>query len=100
MRHDTLPATPGCSSVLYVPNSSWRNRVADEKKRQKDLQDELRASAIRRAQALLDGVAELGSQAAVAREIGVSTTAVQNAIKDYGTATAPPAKSTTEDQNK
>ncbi|WP_405431150.1 hypothetical protein [Streptomyces anulatus] len=83
-----------------MPNSSWRKRVADEKRRQKDLQDELRASAIRRAQALLDGVAELGSQAAVAREIGVSTTAVQNAIKDYGTATAPPAKSTTEDQNK
>ncbi|MFJ5893808.1 hypothetical protein [Streptomyces californicus] len=83
-----------------MPNSSWRKRVAAEKKRQKDLQDELRASAIRRAQALLDGVAELGSQAAVAREIGVSTTAVQNAIKDYGTATAPPAKSTTEDQNK
>ncbi|WP_254076994.1 hypothetical protein [Streptomyces pacificus] len=47
------------------------------------LQSELLEAAIRRAQALADGVAEMGSVYKVAKEVGKSYTAVSNAIKKH-----------------
>jgi len=90
----TLTRTPGSTNVVRVPNRTWRQRVEAENKRQRGLQAELLASAKRRAVALEEGVAELGSKAAVAREIGVSTTAVRTAIRDYGSAASEPRPTT------
>lgn len=79
-----------------MPDTTWRERVEVEKRRQRDLLAEIAASARRRAAALEDGVAELGSKSAVAREIGINVSAVRKAIREYGTATPPHAGSTTE----
>ncbi|MGW6243841.1 hypothetical protein [Streptomyces roseolus] len=49
------------------------------------LQAQLLEAAERRAQALADGVAELGTVYKVAKETGKSYTAVSNAIKKYTT---------------
>jgi DNA invertase Pin-like site-specific DNA recombinase len=79
-----------------VPEPPWRERVEAENKRQRDLLEEIAASARRRAEAFKDGVAELGSKSAVAREIGIDVRAVRRAINEYGTATATPEGSTNE----
>jgi DNA invertase Pin-like site-specific DNA recombinase len=73
-----------------VPETTWRDRVAAEDRLQRDLLNEMSASAKRRAQALRDGTAQLGSKSAVARELGVSVVAVRRAIRENGLATAPP----------
>ncbi len=49
------------------------------------LQSQLLEAAKRRAKALADGKAELGSVYKVAKEVGKSYTAVSNAIKKYPT---------------
>jgi len=83
--------------VFLVPTTNWRERVAAESQRQRELQAEITASARRRAAAFEEGVRELGSKSAVAREIGIDVRAVRRAINEYGPATAPPPDSTTED---
>jgi DNA invertase Pin-like site-specific DNA recombinase len=76
-----------------VPEIPWRERVEAENRLQRDLQAELSASARRRALAFEEGVTELGSKSAVAREIGIDVSAVRKSIREYGTATAPPTDS-------
>jgi len=78
-----------------VPEKTWRERVEAENRLQRELQAELSASARRRAFAFADGVKELGSKSAVAREFGIDVSAVRKSIREYGTATAPPAHSPT-----
>ncbi|GFH38888.1 hypothetical protein SCWH03_51510 [Streptomyces pacificus] len=61
----------------------WRDRFRQEDELVEQLQSELLEAAIRRAQALADGVAEMGSVYKVAKEVGKSYTAVSNAIKKH-----------------
>ncbi|MFI5755647.1 hypothetical protein [Streptomyces sp. NPDC051569] len=63
---------------------SWRARVREEDQLLEQLQSLVSDSAKRRAAALLEGVAELGSVYAVAQDISKSWTAVDNAIKRNG----------------
>ncbi|MFH9957333.1 hypothetical protein ACH4OX_24410 [Streptomyces roseolus] len=63
----------------------WRARFAREDELVEQLQSQLTEAAERRGQALLDGLAELHSVYAVAKETGKSWTAVNNAIKKYKT---------------
>ncbi|KDN84400.1 hypothetical protein KCH_41910 [Kitasatospora cheerisanensis KCTC 2395] len=72
-----------------MPETTWRDRVEAEDRLQRDLLAEMSASAARRAQALVDGVAQLGSKSAVARELGITPTAVRKAIRE-NRATATP----------
>jgi DNA-binding phage protein len=61
----------------------WRQRVAEEDEVLAHLNRLISESAARRAEALLDGVADLGTVADVARDRGISWTAVDKAIKRY-----------------
>ncbi|PAN01020.1 hypothetical protein CJI59_13945 [Streptomyces sp. Alain-F2R5] len=61
----------------------WRDRIRDEDELLAQLNRLASQSADRRAQALLDGVDELGTIADVARDLGVSWNAVDKAIKKY-----------------
>ncbi|MGW1219489.1 hypothetical protein ACWD6O_34465 [Streptomyces californicus] len=76
-----------------MPITTWRERVEAENQLQRDLQAEMSASARRRAAAFVEGVAELGSKSAVAREIGIDVSAVRKSIREYGT--TPPAPDST-----
>lgn len=62
----------------------WRDRVRGEDELVEQLQLLVSESAKRRALALLDGVAELGTVADVARELGKSWNAIDKAIKKNG----------------
>ncbi|MFI7234462.1 hypothetical protein [Streptomyces cyaneofuscatus] len=62
----------------------WRDRVRGEDELVEQLQLLVSESAKRRALALLDGVAELGTVADVARELGKSWNTVDKAIKKNG----------------
>lgn len=62
----------------------WRERVRGEDELVEQLQLLVSESAKRRALALLDGVAELGTVADVARELGKSWNAIDKAIKKNG----------------
>jgi transposase-like protein len=79
--------------VDCVPTTHWRIRVAAEDERRRDLLAELSASAERRAKALEDGVRELGSKSAVARDLGIDVSAVRRSIREHGTGTLRPASS-------
>ncbi|MEE1779438.1 hypothetical protein PUR25_25600 [Streptomyces sp. JV181] len=62
----------------------WRDRVRGEDQLVEQLQTLVSESAKRRALALLDGVAELGTVADVARDLGKSWQAIDKAIKKNG----------------
>jgi DNA-binding phage protein len=62
----------------------WRDRVRAEEELVEQLQLLVSESAKRRALALLDGVAELGTVASVARDLGKSWQAIDKAIKKNG----------------
>ncbi|PJM98112.1 hypothetical protein CG740_37140 [Streptomyces sp. CB01201] len=62
----------------------WRDRVQQEEELVEQLQLQVSQAAKRRAEALLEGVAELGSVAEVARALGRSWNAVDKAIKKNG----------------
>ncbi|MEV6720585.1 hypothetical protein AB0M94_06595 [Streptomyces xanthochromogenes] len=62
----------------------WRDRVQQEEELVEQLQLQVSQAAKRRAEALLEGVAELGSVAEVARVLGRSWNAVDKAIKKNG----------------
>ncbi|MFD3741608.1 hypothetical protein [Streptomyces sp. NPDC058629] len=62
----------------------WRDRVRGEDELVEQLQLLVSESAKRRALALLDGVAELGNVANVARDLGKSWNAIDKAIKKNG----------------
>ena len=61
----------------------WRDRVRDEDRLLAQLNRLVSESADRRAQALLEGVVDLGTKADVARDLGISWTAVDKAITKY-----------------
>ncbi|MFF7982310.1 hypothetical protein ACFZDK_24800 [Streptomyces sp. NPDC007901] len=61
----------------------WRERIRDEDELLEQLNQLASDSADRRAEALLEGVGDLGNIANVARDLGVSWTAVDKAIKKY-----------------
>ncbi|MEU6099072.1 hypothetical protein [Streptomyces sp. NPDC047079] len=63
----------------------WRDRLRQEDELLEQLASQTEAALKRRAQALKDGSAELGSVYAVAQEIGLSWTAVARAIKKHTT---------------
>lgn len=77
-------------TVKGMETTPWRDRVEAEEQLLNQLKAQTSEAAKRRAAALMEGVAELGSVAAVARELGRSHTAVDNAIKRHG---APDKKS-------
>lgn len=79
----TLHQTPGLDTVVGMEPNPWRDRIREEDELLTRLNRLASQSADRRAQALLDGVAELGTIADVARDLGVSWTAVDKAIKKY-----------------
>lgn len=68
----------------------WRERVREEDQLLEQLQRLVSESAKRRAAALAEGVAELGSVYKVANDLGKSWTAVDNAIKKNGPAGTGP----------
>ena len=72
----------------------WRERVAAEDEAQRQLRNDMSASARRRAEALRDGVKELGSKAAVARELGTTEAAVRKAIAALRSAATEPGTTT------
>ncbi|MGW2226817.1 hypothetical protein [Streptomyces formicae] len=61
----------------------WRDRIRDEDQLLEQLNQLASESADRRAEALLEGVADLGTVADVARDRQVSWNAVDKAIKKY-----------------
>jgi transposase-like protein len=61
----------------------WRERIRDEDEVLEHLNRLASESADRRAKALLQGVADLGTVADVARDLGISWNAVDKAIKKY-----------------
>ncbi|MCM1974611.1 hypothetical protein [Streptomyces sp. G1] len=61
----------------------WRDRIRETDELLERLNRLASKIADRRAKALLDGVAELGTVADVARDRGVSWNAVDKAIKKY-----------------
>ncbi|MEH0635409.1 hypothetical protein QBA35_19100 [Streptomyces bottropensis] len=63
----------------------WRVRFRREDELVEQLQSQLLEAAKRRAKALADGKAELGSVYKVAKDVGKSYTAVSNAIKKHPT---------------
>lgn len=60
--------------------TTWRERHDEAVRKQDAAQLAYQAATDERAQALLDGVAELGSQADVARELGVTRATVNRVI--------------------
>ena len=62
---------------------TWRERVRTEDELLEQLESKVSEAAKRRAVALTEGVAELGSVYAVAKELGKSWTAIDKAIKKH-----------------
>ncbi|MFD6777462.1 helix-turn-helix domain-containing protein [Streptomyces anthocyanicus] len=64
----------------------WRDRLRTEEELLEQLESQADQARRRRATALKDGVTDLGSVYAVAKDLGRSQTAVSKAIKKYTTA--------------
>jgi hypothetical protein len=75
----------GCDNLAEVDTPHWRDRLRVEEKLLEQLELQAEAARKRRAQALRDGVSELGSVYAVAKDLSRSWTAVDNALKKYTT---------------
>lgn len=90
MLREGLPGVHQCSTMGFVPTANWRDRFKAEQIRHRELLKEISASARRRAEALEEGVTELGTKSAVAREVGLPVSAVRRTIREYGTGTLPP----------
>lgn len=76
---------PLCDTITEMEAIPWRDRLRTEDALLEQLADQTQAALRRRAEALNDGTAELGSVYAVAKEIGLSWTAVDRAIKKHTT---------------
>lgn len=61
--------------------TTWKERHDEAVREQDAAQLAYQEATAKRAQALLDGESELGSQAAVARELGVTRATINRAIK-------------------
>jgi len=77
----TLHPTPQLDMVAGMEPKPWRDRIRDEDKLLEQLNLLASDSATRRAEALREGVRELGSKAEVARALGRSWTAIDQALK-------------------
>lgn len=82
----TSVATPGysCREVTASGTrrdvTTWKERHDAAVRKQDAAQKAYQEATDERAQALIDGEAELGSQAAVARELGVTRAGINRAI--------------------
>lgn len=76
----------GWGTLGVVETPPWREAIRTEDGLLEQLERQAEAARKRRAQALKNGVGELGSVYAVAKDLGLSWTAVDNAIKKYTTA--------------
>lgn len=76
---------PQCGILLEVETPPWRDRIRTEDELLEQLDDQAEQARKRRAQALKDGASELGSVYALAKQLGLSQTAVSKAIKKYTT---------------
>jgi transcriptional regulator of aromatic amino acid metabolism len=74
-----------CDNLGEVETPPWRDRLRTEDELLEQLDNQAEAARRRRAQALKDGADELGSVYKVAQQLGLSWTAVANAIKKYTT---------------
>lgn len=63
--------------------TTWRERHDDAVRKQEAAQRAYQEASDERALALIDGVAELRTQAAVARELGIERASVNQAIRAY-----------------
>ena len=81
MTATTLASNPGLGYGLVVEAKPWQDRVREEDELVEQLQLQVSQAAERRAQALREGVDELGSVAEVARALGKSWNAIDKAIK-------------------
>ena len=63
--------------------TTWRERHDEAVRKQQAAQAAYQEATDERALALIAGAEELGSQAAVARELGVKTPSVNQAIRAY-----------------
>ncbi len=84
MLRSPCASNPGLDRVGLVNAIPWRDRVRGEDQLVEQLQALVSESAKRRALALLDGVAELGTVADVAKELNKSWNAIDKAIKKNG----------------
>ena len=78
-------------SLVGMDQKPWLERVREEEELLQQLRTQTSEAAKRRATALADGVAELGTVAAVARLLGRTHTAVDSAIKRNTPAATGPA---------
>jgi len=91
-----LHPTPGLDTVVGMEPKPWRDRIRDEDELLAQLNRLASAAADRRAEALLEGVADLGTVADVARDLGKSWNAIDKAIKKYESKKAAGTGATTE----
>ncbi|CAM5536169.1 hypothetical protein [Streptomyces canus] len=63
--------------------TTWKEQYDEAVRKQDAAQKAYQAATDERARALIAGVWELGTQAAVARELGVKTPSVNQAIRAY-----------------
>ncbi|MET9516410.1 hypothetical protein [Streptomyces sp. NPDC002994] len=63
--------------------TTWRERHDAAVRKQEAAQQAFREASDERAQALIDGEEELGSQSAVARELGVTRAGISRAINAF-----------------
>lgn len=75
----------GCGILGEVETPPWRDRVRVEDELLEQLGIQMEQARRRRAEALRDGVDDLGSVYAVAKDRALSQTAVGKAIKKYTT---------------
>lgn len=61
--------------------TTWKERHDDAVRKQGEAQKAYKQATVERAQALLDGQNLLGSQSAVARELGVTRATINRAIR-------------------
>ncbi|MGV9755408.1 hypothetical protein ACWDUC_06170 [Streptomyces tricolor] len=90
-----LHPTPLLDIVSVMEPKPWRDRVHEEEELLAQLNHLISEAAARRAEALLDGVEELGSKAEVARDLGRSWQAVDQAIRRYERKRTFPSDTTT-----
>lgn len=75
----------GCAILGEVEAPSWRDRIRVEDELLEQLDNQAEQARKRRAEALKQGAADLGSVYAVAKDQQLSWTAVAKAIKKYTT---------------
>ncbi|WP_329292887.1 hypothetical protein [Streptomyces pseudovenezuelae] len=63
--------------------TTWRERHDEAVRKQAEAQAAYQAATDERAQALIDGETELGSQSAVAKELGVTRAGINRAINAF-----------------